>query len=139
MSNIIKVKDTNGNWIGIPAIAGITPHIGENGNWFIGDKDTGVNAGGGSGAASYKYETIIPTTGWTETAPYMIDITVEGITKDDYPNISVIQDANMETAKAQLKAFSNIDKIETFDGKIQCSCYTNLPTVEIPILIRGVK
>ena len=49
MSYIIKVKDTNGNWIGIPALKGvdgITPHIGENGNWFIGGEDTGVAAGG---------------------------------------------------------------------------------------------
>lgn len=139
MSNIIKVKDTNGNWIGIPAIAGITPHIGENGNWFIGDEDTGVNAGGSSSAASYKYEIVIPTTGWTETAPYVLDIAVAGITEDDYPNISVIQDADMETAKAQLAAFNCIDKIETFTDKITCSCYTSIPTVEIPVLIRGVK
>ena len=27
---------------------GITPHIGDNGNWFIGDTDTGVSAGGAS-------------------------------------------------------------------------------------------
>ena len=28
---------------------GITPHIGENGNWFIGVKDTGINANGTKG------------------------------------------------------------------------------------------
>lgn len=47
MSNIIRVKDSNGNWIGIPALQGepgITPHIGENGNWFLGEEDTGVKA-----------------------------------------------------------------------------------------------
>ena len=26
--------------------SGLTPHIGENGNWWIGETDTGVNAGG---------------------------------------------------------------------------------------------
>ena len=32
---------------------GITPHIGENGNWYLGDQDTGVFAGGtGSGSGS---------------------------------------------------------------------------------------
>lgn len=34
---------------------GITPHIGENGNWYLGDQDTGVSAGGtssGSGSAT---------------------------------------------------------------------------------------
>ncbi len=28
---------------------GITPHIGDNGNWFIGEEDTGVSASGGGG------------------------------------------------------------------------------------------
>lgn len=49
MSNIIKVKGSNGEWISIPALTGadgITPHIGENGHWFIGETDTGVAAGG---------------------------------------------------------------------------------------------
>ena len=41
----------NGNWFigetdtGVRA-EGITPHIGENGNWFLGDTDTGVKAQG---------------------------------------------------------------------------------------------
>ena len=43
---------------------GITPHIGANGNWFIGDEDTGVSAGGSSGGSTgggeteWKHETI---------------------------------------------------------------------------------
>ena len=51
MSNIIRAKNQNGDWIEIPALAGhdgidgITPHIGENGNWFIGEVDTGNKAG----------------------------------------------------------------------------------------------
>lgn len=32
---------------------GITPHIGENGNWFIGDRDTGQSAGGSGGGLSH--------------------------------------------------------------------------------------
>lgn len=32
---------------------GITPHIGANGNWYIGDEDTGVFSGGGSGGGTY--------------------------------------------------------------------------------------
>lgn len=31
---------------GAPGADGITPHIGENGNWFIGDRDTGQPSGG---------------------------------------------------------------------------------------------
>lgn len=52
MSAILRVRDQDGNVVAIPAIKGepgTTPHIGENGNWFIGDTDTGVPASGGSG------------------------------------------------------------------------------------------
>lgn len=31
---------------------GVTPHIGDNGNWFIGETDTGVAAGGSGGSSS---------------------------------------------------------------------------------------
>lgn len=34
---------------GAPGANGVTPHIGENGNWFVGDTDTGVSATGPQG------------------------------------------------------------------------------------------
>lgn len=43
---------------------GTTPHIGENGNWYIGDTDTGVSAGG----ASYIFKvTVVDGTGGPDT------------------------------------------------------------------------
>ena len=43
---------------------GTTPHIGENGNWYIGDTDTGVSAGG----ASYIFKvTVVEGTGGPDT------------------------------------------------------------------------
>jgi hypothetical protein len=48
---ILKIKDENGKVTDVPALRGepgISPHIGENGNWFVGNVDTGVAAGGGS-------------------------------------------------------------------------------------------
>jgi len=33
---------------------GVTPHIGENGNWFIGEEDTGISASGIPGARGKK-------------------------------------------------------------------------------------
>lgn len=36
---------------GLKGTDGITPHIGSNGNWYLGDTDTGVSAGGGTAAA----------------------------------------------------------------------------------------
>ena len=47
--------ETDSEWNNVIAISelkgenGITPHIGENGNWFIGDTDTGIKARGESG------------------------------------------------------------------------------------------
>lgn len=35
-------KGTESEWL--TSLEGITPHIGENGNWFLGDIDTGVLA-----------------------------------------------------------------------------------------------
>ena len=58
MSAILRVRDGDGNVVEIPAIRGepgTTPHIGENGNWFIGETDTGVPAGG-SGGSGFAYE-----------------------------------------------------------------------------------
>ena len=49
---ILSVYDENGNKIDIPAIRGtdgITPHVGANGNWFVGETDTGVKAQGKNG------------------------------------------------------------------------------------------
>ena len=39
---------------GLQGPAGTTPHIGENGNWWLGDTDTGVSASGSAaGVASF--------------------------------------------------------------------------------------
>lgn len=38
-----------GGGTGEPGVDGITPHIGENGNWYIGETDTGVKAQGEPG------------------------------------------------------------------------------------------
>lgn len=53
----IKIKDPKtGKWEevpyfqGEPGTDGITPHIGPNGNWFVGDADTGMPSRGADGA-----------------------------------------------------------------------------------------
>ena len=35
-------EGTEEEWVN--TLKGVTPHIGENGNWFLGDTDTGVSA-----------------------------------------------------------------------------------------------
>lgn len=46
---------------GQPGKDGLTPYIGENGNWWIGDTDTGVSAGGSGGGSSYREQELLST------------------------------------------------------------------------------
>ena len=48
-SNAVEVAESVRADADAGAFDGITPHIGENGNWWIGDTDTGVFAGGTGG------------------------------------------------------------------------------------------
>lgn len=88
---------------------------------------------------TYKYETVIPVEGWSVAAPYTIDITVEGLLETDTPDITVIQDADVTIAQAQIEAWSKVSRIVTGTNKITCTCYEEKPEREIPILIKGVR
>lgn len=55
----VPVISENGNWymgnddtgVSAQGLDGTPPHVGENGNWFIGDVDTGIAAQGPRGEA----------------------------------------------------------------------------------------
>ncbi|MGM9642338.1 MAG: polysaccharide deacetylase family protein [Eubacteriales bacterium] len=70
VGDILKVKSVDDN--GKPTeweaqdMDGITPHIGDNGNWYIGDTDTGVKAQGEDGSdANVTAENIANALGYT--------------------------------------------------------------------------
>lgn len=48
--NAIERKAREGDFDGEKGDPGITPHVGANGNWYLGDTDTGVHASGIKGA-----------------------------------------------------------------------------------------
>ena len=64
---------------GEPGKDGITPHIGDNGNWWIGDTDTGVSAGGSGGgtggSSKAKTEKLLDVTFTEATAS--VSVTLE--------------------------------------------------------------
>ena len=65
-AEVIHVKGADG-------ADGITPHIGDNGNWYLGDTDTGKpsrGAAGAAGAPGIYYGTTQPT---GDTHPVWID------------------------------------------------------------------
>lgn len=55
---------------------GITPHIGSNGNWWIGNTDTGVSAGGsGGGGATPDWNAVLGAPGHILNRTHWVDVT----------------------------------------------------------------
>lgn len=77
---------------------------------------------------------------WSSEAPYIQTISVDGITADDQPIISsgVPATIDADSYKALSKSYGMIDRAVTGDGTITFYCYSKKPTVDIPILIKGV-
>lgn len=107
----------NGNWwigdedTGIKAQGqdGTTPHIGENGNWFLGDEDTGVKAQGADGEVYSTEATRIGT--WYDGKPlYRRIFTYNGIIPAFVPS-SNVDVAVTAVPESELGNFSQIVKL----------------------------
>lgn len=86
---IMKIWDsTQQKYVSVPAVkggkgdAGTTPHIGANGNWYLGETDTGVKATGPAGTpgkngtdASVTSANIINALGYTPRKAWYVNIT----------------------------------------------------------------
>lgn len=69
---------------------GITPHIGENGNWWIGDEDTGVPAvGGGTANAPKIGEVTLLADAWVgENNLYSQIVSIDGVTENSQVDLT---------------------------------------------------
>lgn len=104
-------------------------------------------ARGGTGASKLQDSDVakvrkatLSSSGWTSTAPYTQSVTVSGIDSTMAPVISMgipttESSANYIAAKT---SYAMIDKAVTGAGIITFTCYTSRPSVNIPILIKGV-
>ena len=77
---------------------------------------------------------------WSGSAPYTQTVTVSGMTAAYAPVISCGVPASPSSAnyKAVHKAYAMIDRAVTGANNITFYCYTKKPTVNIPVLIKGV-
>ena len=78
---------------------------------------------------------------FTTQGPYTQRIDVEGIKGTDVPEIALlIPDGVTDSArvKAIKKAWSCVDRIDTYDGYIVISCFVKKPDTDILLLIKGV-
>ena len=79
--------------------------------------------------------------GWSSSAPYTQTISIEGIAASDSP----ITDINMngvtsaDTANAMLESWSYVGRVETGDGTATAYCYSDKPTVNLPVIMKVVN
>ena len=76
--------------------------------------------------------------GWSDTAPYMQTVEIDGITADMSPIVDVIISDDAETAAAEQKAWNCITKAVTGDGVITFYCYENKPETAINFKVKAV-
>ena len=80
-------------------------------------------------------EITLANTGWTSSAPYKKSVNVSGMTAG--MNIEYALSPSATTA-AQYESFGYISTVETLDGAIRFTCMSDKPTVNIPIVLKGV-
>ena len=129
---IVSVKD------------GKTPYIGANGNWWIGDTDTGVKASSGGSGVTVHTATI--GTAWTldtTTGVRSQSIAIEGVTADNTATVDHVftegtEYADFVEAENQYLNYITNGYAETYDGGVMFHIFGDAPTVEIPIIVEVV-
>lgn len=77
----------------------------------------------------------VTSSGWSSTAPYYNDVTVSGMTAA--MNVDYALDPT-GTTEAVAEAYGYISSMETMAGKVRFRCNADKPTVNIPIVLKGV-
>ena len=90
-------------------------------------------------ATTYKYQTTIPKEGWTETAPYYVDIAIEGMLNADLPHITPVYTGTVDINKAIQEAYNKLDSAKAEDGYLRVTAFDEVPTTAIPIQIEVVR
>ena len=84
------------------------------------------------------YLATIPTTGWTASAPFYVDITIEGMLETDRPHITPAYTGVDETDNAISEAWNKIKRAITTANGLRVYA-EEAPTIEIPIQIEVVR
>lgn len=90
-------------------------------------------------ATTTKYTATIPTTGWTTSAPYYVDISISGILSTDTPNITPTYSGTLSTDKTRKENWNKIDRIVTNAGSIRVYAFEEKPTSTVPIQLVVVR
>lgn len=84
-------------------------------------------------------QVVLTAIDWSNTVPYTQTVYIEGIKDTDTPTIACAGEVQTETQKKTLnKNWGFVDDIVTDNGKIIAYCYFKKPTVDLPLIIKGV-
>lgn len=92
-------------------------------------------------ATTARYSATLPTSGWSDSAPYAQTVSVSGVLTTDDP----IADIDMSSAStstqgtALLDAWNLIGRIKVNDGSITVYCYEEKPEVDMTISLKVVR
>lgn len=76
---------------------------------------------------------------WSSSIPYTQTVKLEGIRGTDTPIIDCAGDVTSKSQKKALqKNWNMIDEIVTADGSLTAYCYFEKPSIDLPIIIKGV-
>jgi len=77
----------------------------------------------------------LSASGWSDTAPYTQTVAVSGMTAAMNIDYALSPTA---TSEAVAEAYGYISSVETANGNVIFRCNSDVPTVNIPIVLKGV-
>ena len=84
------------------------------------------------------YTGTLSADGWSDTAPYIQSVGVNGIRSDMSPVVDIAVSDDIDTAKAEQAAWSCITKAVTGDGVITFYCYDTKPETAVNFKAKAV-
>ena len=82
----------------------------------------------------------LTTTGWSTQAPFKQEVEVDGMTVKCLPEVTLVisDEQNESNHKLLQKNFNYIKFYDTKNGGIVFTCKYKKPTVNLPILLKGI-
>lgn len=90
-------------------------------------------------AETITYTATIPSTGWTASAPYYVDVAIEGLLETDNPMITPVYTGTVETDAAIKEAWNKIDRAVTSANSLRVYAFEEVPTTDIPVQLQVVR
>lgn len=84
------------------------------------------------------YTGTLSADGWSDTAPYMQAVEIDGITADMSPIVDIVLSDDADMANSEQAAWSCITKAAAGDGVITFFCYENKPEVAMKFKVKAV-